>query len=151
MEKAQATEHPQITSRPELLHRCGPLDIVIPYKTPELTLAALDCAARLGQGLDMRLRLIDVHVVPYALPLDKPDVARANLEKNIRRIAMKSAVPISPEIVFARDWESGFRRMLRPHSVVLIPIRKTWWRSRDKRMAERIRKHGHQVVWVEYE
>jgi len=150
MEKTQASEYLQNTSRLELQQRSGPLDIVIPYKTPELTAAALDYAKLLGQGLDIRLRLIDVHVVPYTLPLDEPDVARLHLENNLRRIATKSEVPISPEIVFARDWEAGFRRTLRPHSVVLIPIRKTWWRSADKRMAGRIRKHGHQVVWVEY-
>lgn len=139
------------TFLPDLPNWSRALDIVIPYKSPELTEAALECAMTLGQGLDMRLRLIDVHVVPYMLPLDKPSVRRAHLEQNLRKIAKKSPVPISPELIFARDWEVGFRRTLRPHSVVLIPIRKAWWRSHDKRMAERLRKHGHQVIWVEYE
>jgi len=150
MAKELATTHRQSISQPDISTRSGPIDVVIPYKTPRLTAAALECAASMGQGLDIRIRLIDVHVVPYALPLDKPDVHRGHLESNLRKAARNSAVPISPQLVFARDWEIGFRRTLRPHSVVLIPIQKAWWRSHDKRMAERIRKHGHQVIWVAY-
>ena len=152
MERELATTNHQTASRPVILTtRSGPLDIVIPYKTSKLTQAALECAMSLGQGLDTRFRLIHVHVVPYALPLDKPDVCPDHLKDSLQRIAKKCAAPISPELVFARDWETGFRRTLRPHSVVLIPIRKGWWRSHDKRMAERIRRHGHQVIWMEYE
>jgi hypothetical protein len=143
--------HQQDLSRPELPNQANAFDLVIPYKTPELTAAAVECAITLGHGLDMRIRLIDVRVVPYVVPLDKSPVRRARLEDNLRRIARKSPVVISPELIFARNWEAGFRRTLRPHSVVLIPIRKALWRTHDKRMAERLRKHGHQVIWVEYE
>ena len=151
MERELATTNHESVSLPDVSTRSGPLDVVIPYKTPKLTAAALECAVSMGQGLDIRLRLIQVYVVPYALPLDKPDVSPDHLKDSLRRIAKKCAVPISPELIFARDWEAGFRRTLRPHSVVVIPIQKAWWRSHDKRMAERMRKHGHQVIWVEYE
>jgi len=151
MEKEQTGWSSQSEVQLERPDRSSALDVVIPYKTPELTSAALEFAATLSQGLDMRLRLIDVHVVPYALPIDNPSVRRDFLENNLRRFARKSTVPIYLELVFARDWEAGFRRALRPRSLVLLPIRKAWWRSHDKRMAERLRKHGHQVIWVEYE
>ena len=127
------------------------VEVAIPFKTPELTIAALESATSLGHQLNMNLRLIHVHVVPYSLPLDKPSVRLGHLENNLRRIAERSAIPVRPELVFARDWEDGFRRALRPRSVVLIPIQKSWWRSHDKRMAERLRKHGHQVIWVDCE
>jgi hypothetical protein len=132
-------------------HRFRAVEVAIPFKTPELTSAALESAATLGNELNMNLRLILVHVVPYSLPLDKPSVRQDYLEKNLRRIAERSTVPVHPELVFARDWEEGFRRALRPRSVVLIPIQKSWWRSHDKRMAERLRKHGHRVIWVDCE
>jgi len=153
MEKEQTsrslqTSRPEV--RPELPGRTLPVDVVIPFKTPELTTAALEFATQLGEGLNLRLRLIDVHVVAYTLPLDEPSVSRQHLEAELRSVARASTVPIIPELIFARDWEAGFRRALRPRSLVLIPIRKSWWRSRDKRMAERLRKHGHQVIWVEY-
>ena len=131
--------------------RVRAVEVAIPFKTPELTSAALQSATSLGQELNVNVRLIHVHVVPYALPLDKPSVRRDHLVSNLRRIAQRSAIPVHPELVFARDWEDGFRRALRPRSVVLIPIQKSWWRSHDKRMAERLRKHGHQVIWVDCE
>ena len=127
------------------------VEVAIPFKTPELTSAALESATSLGHELNLNVRLIHVHVVPYSLPLDKPSVRREHLENKLRRIAERSAIPVLPEIVFARDWEEGFRRSLRPRSVVLFPIKKSWWRSHDKRMAERLRKHGHQVIWVDCE
>jgi hypothetical protein len=131
--------------------RVRAVEVAIPFKTPELTSAALESATSLGHQLRMNLRLIHVHVVPYSLPLDMPSVRRDHLENNLRTIAERSAIPVQPELVFARDWEDGFRRALRPRSVVLIPIQKSWWRSHDKRMAERLRKHGHQVIWVDCE
>ena len=127
------------------------VEVAIPFKTPELTSAALESATSLGHQLSINLRLIHVHVVPYPLPLDKPSVCWDHLENKLRRIAERSSIPVQPELIFARDWEEGFRRALRPRSVILMPIQKSWWRSHDKRMAERLRKHGHQVIWVDCE
>jgi hypothetical protein len=141
----------ELSVDPEQRNRVLAVEVAIPFKTPELTAAALESATALGHQLNMNLRLIHVHVVPYSLPLDKPSVRQDYLKKNLRRIAERSAIPVQPELVFARDWEEGFRRALRPRSVVLIPIQKSWWRSHDKRMAARLRKHGHQVIWVDCE
>jgi len=54
-------------------------------------------------------------------------------------------------LVYARDWEQGFRRSLAPGSLVLMTIKRSWWRTSDKRLAARLRKIGHQIVWVESE
>jgi hypothetical protein len=56
---------------------------------------------------------------------------------------------VSAEVVYARDWEQGLRRSLGPGSLVLMAIQRSWWRTSDKRLAARLRKFGHQVVWVE--
>ena len=125
------------------------LQVVIPHRSPEMTKAALKYAATLATDLNVRLRLIDVHVVPYGFPLNKPTVNPKYLSRRLRSVAEESALPISPEVVFARDWEQGFRRSLGPSSVVLMPIKRAWWRTSDKRMAARLRKLGHQIVWVE--
>ena len=125
------------------------LQVVIPHRSPEMTKAALKYAETLATDLKVRLRLIDVHVVPYGFSLDKPSVNPKYLTRRLRGFAEESALPISAEIVFARDWEQGFRRALSPASVVLMPIKRSWWRTSDKRMASRLRKIGHQIVWVE--
>jgi hypothetical protein len=127
------------------------LQVVIPHRAPHLTKAALKYAAGLANDLDVRLRLIDVHVVPYGVPLDQPTVNPQYLIRRIRHLARESTLPVSAEIVYARDWEQGFRRALGPGSLVLMAIKRSWWRSSEKRLAARLRKIGHHVIWVECE
>jgi hypothetical protein len=127
------------------------LQVVIPHRGPELTKAALKYASSLANDLNVRLRLIDVHVVPYGVSLDHPTVSPQYLVRRIRSLARDSTLPVSAEIVYARDWEQGFRRALGPGSLVLMAIKRSWWRSSEKRLAARLRKIGHQVIWVECE
>jgi hypothetical protein len=127
------------------------LQLVIPYKAPQFTRAALSYAAQMAGGLNVRLRLIDVHVVPYGVPLDEPTVSPQYLARRIRNLTRESTLPVSAEIVFARDWEQGFRRALSPGAIVLMPIKRAWWRTSEKRLAARLRKLGHQIIWVECE
>ena len=125
------------------------LQVVIPHKTPPLTRAALKYAASLANDLNVRLRLIDIHVVPWGVPLDEPTVDPKYLARRIRSLAQESTLPVSAEVVYARDWELGLRRSLRPGSLLLMAIQRSWWRTSDKRLAARLRKLGHQVIWVE--
>jgi hypothetical protein len=125
------------------------LQVVIPHRTPELTRASLKYAAAFARGLDVRLRLIDVHVVPYGVPLDKPTVDPKHITRKLRSLAQESALEVSAEVVYARDWEQGLRRVLGPGSLVLFPIQRAWWRTSEKRLASRLRRIGHQVIWVE--
>ena len=127
------------------------LQVVIPHRAPELTRAALKYAAGLANDLDVRLRLIDVHVVPYGVPLDEPTVDPKYLTRRIRNLARESTLPVSAEIVYARDWEQGLRRVLGPASLILVAIQRSWWKTSDKRFAARLRRLGHQVIWVECE
>jgi hypothetical protein len=125
------------------------LAIVIPHKAPQLTKAALKYAASLSDNLNVRVRLIDVHVVPWGVPLDEPTVDPKYLIRRIRGLAQETTLPVSAEVVYARDWEQGLRRSLGPGSLVLMAIQRSWWRTSEKRLAARLRKLGHQVIWVE--
>ena len=127
------------------------LQIVIPHRSPESTRSALKYAATLAMDLNVRLRLIDVHVVPYGVPLDTPTVDPRHLARRVRSLAMESELPISAEVIYARDWELGLRRALAPGSLVLMAMKRSWWPTKDKRLAARLRKLGHQVMWVECE
>ncbi len=123
--------------------------VVVPHRDSRLTRAALKYAASLTDGLNVRLRLIDVHVVPYGVPLDRPTVSPRYVERKLRALAQECSFPVSPEIVYARDWEQGLRRALGPGSVLLIAFQRSWWPSSEKRLANRLRKLGHQVIWVD--
>jgi hypothetical protein len=127
------------------------LQVVIPHRTPELTRAALKYSANLATDLNVRLRLIDVHVVPYGVPIDAPTVNPRHLVRRLRQLAQESTLPVSAEVVYARDWEQGFRRSLAPGSVIVMAMKRSWWPNKDKRLAARLRNLGHQVMWVECE
>src|SRR5215472_1158772 len=111
------------------------LQVAIPHRSPELTRAALKYAASLAGDLHVRLRLIDVHVVPYGVPLDRPTVSPKHLTRRLRNLAQESTLPVSAEVVYARDWEQGLRRVLSPGSLVLMANKRSWWRTSDKRLA----------------
>ena len=127
------------------------LQVVIPHRTTDLTRAALKYAASLSGDLNVRLRLIDVHVVPYGIPLDAPTVNPKHLARKLRKLAQESDLPISAEVIYARDWEHGFRRALAPGSLIVMAMKRSWWPTKDKRLAARLRTSGHQVMWVECE
>jgi hypothetical protein len=127
------------------------LQVVIPHRTPELTRTALKYSADLAADLHVRLRLIDVQVVPYGVSIDTPTVNPKHLERRLRQLAQESNLPVSAEVVYARDWEQGFRRSLAPGSVIVMAMKRSWWPTKDKRLAARLRSLGHQVMWVECE
>jgi len=127
------------------------LDVVIPHRTPQLTRIALPHAQDLAAGLHLRIRLIDVHVVPYGFPLHKPTVSPKYLARRLRRLALEVTAPVSAEIVYALDREQGLRRSLARGSLVLMTIKRSWWPTGEKRLAARLRKTGHQVIWVDSE
>src|SRR3989442_12200854 len=131
---------------PQTVPAFAELQVVIPHRAPKLTKAALKYASTLAGDLNARVRLIDVHVVPYGVPLDEPTVNPKHLERRLRNLAQETDLRVLAEVVYARDWEQGFRRALNPGSVVLMPIQRSWWRTSENRLAARLRKLGNQVV-----
>jgi hypothetical protein len=122
--------------------------IAIPHRTPQFTKAALKYAADLLDGWDLRVRVIQVHVVPYGVPLDAPAMNPKSLQQRLRKFARDIALRVSAEVVFARNWEQGFRRVLSPRSTVLLAGPSSRRSTSEKRLAARLRKFGHAVIWV---
>jgi hypothetical protein len=104
--------------------------------------------SHLARSSHVRLRIIDLHIVPYGLPLDKPAVLAEHLRERLEDLAQRTNIPVSAEIVYARDWESGLRTVLGPKSLVLLAVKRSWWRIRRNRLADGLRKLGHRVMWV---
>ena len=84
--------------------------------------------------------------VPYPLELAGSPVAIDWLEETLCELASKSAVDTHVDIILSRDTQRTLRRVLRPHSLVVIGSRRRWWRTKEQRLAERLRNDGHQVI-----
>jgi hypothetical protein len=122
------------------------LDLVIPFTTPELTRTAVEAANRMADGLNAKLRLIRIQVVPYPMDLRQSPVYLKFLKDQLAHI--ESALPAAGEIRLAREFEAGLEGALSEHSLIVLAMRKRPWRTRTESMAARLRRAGHKVVLV---
>jgi hypothetical protein len=123
----------------------GVLWVVIPYTTPELTRAALRHAG-VCTDLHVHVSLVDIHLVPFPCPLDQPPIDKKCSEQRLRDLLGQSGLPGRTDVLYARDWLEGFRRVLDPQSLVILAAKKRWWRTREDKLARALLKAGHQVM-----
>src|SRR5438093_10513776 len=78
------------------------LQVVIPHRTAQLTRAALKYAASLASDLHARIRLIDVYVVPYVVPLAETADNSNHLWRKLAHIMESCAGRICECVVYVR-------------------------------------------------
>jgi hypothetical protein len=122
------------------------IEIVVPYTEWSLAEAVLKRAAVLTAGLNVTIRLIAVHVLPYPLPFRCPASVHAHLVEQLVDLASQSPVAIEPQVVLARYQDEGFRHVLKPGSTVLIGAHRHFWRSREEKLAHTLADAGHEVA-----
>jgi hypothetical protein len=127
------------------------LDISVVFTSVEPPLTALKEAGELASGLGGRITLIVPQIVPYPLPLASPPLLADFNERRLRVIASHCRVETRVSIFLCRDPLETLRGVLKPQSVVVIGSRKSWWPTREKRLARKLRRFGHQVVVTERE
>ncbi|HYL34790.1 MAG TPA: hypothetical protein VEV17_02625 [Bryobacteraceae bacterium] len=127
------------------------LHISVIFTAVESTLAALKHAGVLAGNLGARISLVVPQVVPYPLPLRNSPVAADFNERRFRVIAGQSRVETNVLIYLCRDRLETLRTALKPHSLVIIGGRKTWWPAPEKRLAAQLRRAGHEVIYSEME
>lgn len=145
---AWATEVPTRTEAPETDSK---LDISVVFTTVNATLAALKEAGNLAGSLGGRITLIVPQIVPYPLPLSKPPVLADFNERRLRVIVSGCRIETRISIHLCRNPLETLRSVLKPHSLVLLGSRKSWWPTAEKRLAAQLRRDGHEVVIAERE
>jgi hypothetical protein len=126
----------------------GELEIVIPYTGISSTAAALEHAPVLTAGLNARVLLIAVHALPYPLPFVCPTMVHAHLVEQLMDLASRCPLPVSPQVVLARDLQEGFRYALKPASTVLVATSRHFWRTQEEKLARSLARDGHKVALV---
>jgi hypothetical protein len=125
------------------------LNIAVIFTSIESTLSALRRAGVLASRLRARITLIVPQVVPYPLPVNCPPVSPDFTERQFRVIAGESPVETRVHVYLCRDRMEVLRSVLKPHSLVVIGGNRSWWPTREKRLARQLRRSGHEVVWTE--
>src|SRR5262249_15286288 len=126
------------------------LEIVVIFTSVNATTVALNRAAKLAESLDARITLVVPQVVPFPLPLTSPPVHPEFQERRFRDIVAGSPVDIRVQLYFCRDEVETLKRVLTPHSLVVIGGRKRWWATREQRLAQKLQS-GHEVIFAQAE
>jgi hypothetical protein len=123
------------------------MEVVVLHTNIKETLEALKTAALLAHGLSARIRLLVLEVVPYPLPLDQPNVPLPFTRRRFRTLAENIAIETTIEIHLVRDPDKSIESILEPHSVIVIGAYRAWWPNAHSRVAKRLERMGHQVVY----
>jgi|GEM_PF-3390196 hypothetical protein len=124
------------------------LEVVVPYTEWAVTDAVLKRAASLTAGLNVRLKLIAVHAVPFPADFECPASVHSQLVKQLVDLAGRCPLPVEAQVVLARSQDEGFRYMLKPESTVLVGARKHFWRTAEERLAKTLVADGHKVALI---
>ena len=125
------------------------LSLTVLFTTTSGTLAALRETAHWAHQLGACIRILVAHVVPYPLPIDQPCVDPKFRLRHFRTLCEQSPVETCIEIHLCRDAHQCIQEVLPPHSLIVIgsgPSR--WPLAYEKRLGRKLRKAGHQVVFV---
>jgi len=122
------------------------LDIVVLYTSADLAGAALERAEELAKGMNLRVRLVCAQIVPYALPIDEPQILLEHLKNELEKVADMSGLEIQGEIVLAREMQTALRSALKPGSIVVLASHRRVWRTKEESLRNECIKAGHEVV-----
>lgn len=145
---APATGHPAAPPTELFKHR---LEIAVVFTSVAQTITALKKAGGLANRLGAKITLLVPQVVPYPLPLESPPVLIGFNERRFRVIAAESPVETSVQVYLCRDRMETLEAVLPPRSLVVIGGRRRWWPTWEMRLARRLRRGGHEVVFEETE
>ena len=125
------------------------LEIVVVYTSVQATVTALTRAAALAKGLNPRIRLVMLNVIPYPLPLESPPVRCEFSERRLLETASASPVETTVHLCMCRQRFETLVALLRPRSLVVIGGHKTWWPTKDEKLARELRLAGHEAILAE--
>ena len=123
------------------------LEIVVLHSEAKETVGALKMAADLASGL-ASVRLLAIQQVPYPLPLDAPPVSVEFLEKRFSNMTSEAGVDACIDIRLCRDARAVLESGLDSRAVIVIGGRRRWWPTAATRLARRLERLGHQVVFT---
>jgi hypothetical protein len=127
------------------------LNIDVIFTSVRETLAALKRAGELATRLNARITLVVPQVVSYPAPLESPPVLIEFNENRFRVIASESSVETTVRIYLCRDRWEALQLVLKRRSVVVLGGRKRWWPTEERRLARKLRRSGHEVIYTEME
>lgn len=127
----------------------GQLEVALLFTCPEATINALEKTAALLAGLNARINLIAVQSVPYTLELNNPPVSVPFNEQRLQDIASESPIETAANLYICRCPFETLTSVLKPGSILVVGIRKTWWPTWERRLARKLKSAGVRILVLE--
>lgn len=125
------------------------LEVAVLFTSPMPTLAAARRAAKLLEGLDGRITLIETQPIPYCLPVDRPAVSLAFTKQRLLKLIQESGIAMAARVFLCRFRYEALLQLLSPGALIVIGCRKTVWPSWEKRLGRKLRNAGYQTILIE--
>jgi hypothetical protein len=140
-----------VNRNPDRTEREAGLQIFVVSTSTESTKAALRKAGVLADKLRARVLVLLARIFPYPLALLRSPVELSFDEERIRRVAAGCPLQTRVLICLCRDEWDSLSMALTPNSIVVLGQRRRWWRTRESKLAQRLRHAGHHVILAEEE
>ena len=125
-----------------------PQGLQVVATTEEGTRRALAEATRLANGSHVSVLLLVPHVVSFLEPAGNAAEA-AEITAQYRALASDAGVNARVRLCVCRRLDDVFRWMLGPHAQVVIGgLHRWWWPTAAERIARRLTRQGHRVVFA---
>ena len=134
---------------PDGCEDAGRFELAVVFTSFDATIAALKMAGALASGLSAHITLVVAQAVPYPLSLEDPPVLLDFIRPRLGQIASDSPVETTIRHYLCRDRLVTLTAVLKRSSIVVIGGRKKWWPTREKILARRLRRFGHDVILTE--
>ena len=124
----------------------SPVSVFVISTSPELLNSSLAAAIQLTHELGAQIEVLAPYVVPYPLDLAHPPVEPSFLENKLLSESALLAEVEKVRILLCRDEADAVLGALAPKSIVVLAVRKRWWKTREDCLADALSHAGHQVV-----
>jgi len=132
----------------------APLEVNVLFTDRRATRAALRAATGLAVDLNATIRVRAVIAVPFALPLDHPQVSISFTEEVLTGLVSEfeqNSLDIAAHLYLSRNRIETFLQILQPNSLVVIAGRKRPWPTAESRIATKLQSEGHRVVFIPFQ
>jgi hypothetical protein len=127
--------------------------VFVVFTSIDETLTAVRIASELAKALSVPLTLVHTRTVPYALPVDAPNgLSPAQTDAFVNRIrdrGRETGIDVRVRIYLCRSVEHVVPLAFKPHSLIVIAGRRSWWPTRTERWRRALEAAGHFVVFVD--
>ena len=120
--------------------------IYVIFTCHENTIPALRIAGALAERWNARIVVIAPKPVPFPRDVADPDVATEFHERELTESLRQCCVEASVTVFLCRNRAEALVAILPPHSVVVLGVRRRWWRTAEEHIATTMRRAGHDVV-----